>query len=67
MIARSRGSSCRIFSGVKYGLSAARYGVCSGGSRWSGGRLPVNASFGTTFWTVVVNVAGSCTAATTSS
>ena len=54
MISRSAGSIRAIFSAVKYGFSAARYGVCSGGSRWSGGRRPVKASFGTTFWTDVV-------------
>jgi len=50
----SIGSNAVIFSGRKYGLSARRYGVCSGGSRWSGGLRPVNATFGTTFCTVVV-------------
>ena len=61
------GSNAAIFAGLKYGLSARRYGVCSGGSRWSGGRRPVNAIFGTTFCTVVVKRAGSDATATTSS
>ena len=53
---RTFGSICCIFCELKKGVRGRRYQLCSGGSRCSGGRRPVNARPGTTFWTEVVNV-----------
>jgi DNA-binding LacI/PurR family transcriptional regulator len=65
--ARVFGSNNSARSGESSGLSARRYGVCSGGSRWSGGRLPVKATLGTTFCTDVMKVDESEAARFTSS
>lgn len=60
---RTTGSSRATRRSVSSGASARRYGVCSGGSRWSGGRRPVNATLGITVCFTVVKFRQSAAAA----